>query len=191
MLASDRETVRSGVAALAEVVAVVGSSADAGRLTVASGITASTAEFAASRFASSADTVAETELTSVNFLMLVACSWFSCAISDDWLVLIAVVLALAASVPAVAWPNWLFSTTMTGVSTFCDSCAASAGGNVPKAGAFVAPAPPALTAITTAGTPPSTAAAAADTARTDKNLCFGMSPRPGYSGADRPQPVRR
>ncbi len=78
--------------------------------------------------------------------------------------------------PAVAWPNWFFMTTMTGRSTFRESCAASAGGSDPKAGSVVAPAAPAVTAITAAGTPPSTAEAAADTARTDKNLCFDMVP---------------
>ena len=170
------ETVRSGVADAAGAArGRVGASADAGRVTVASGITSSTAGLAASRCSSSADIVAETALTSVNCLTLVAWTWFSWLSSDVWLADTAADLALLAAVPAAAAPNWSFSTTMTGWSTFCDSCAASVGDSGPKAGALVALAPPAVAAITTAGTPPSTAAAAADTARTGKNLGFGMS----------------
>ena len=159
--------------------------------TVASGITWLTAPFAASRCASAADTVAATALTSVNRLMPVAWTSLSSVSRADWLLETAADLAVAAGVPAVAWPNWFFRTTMTGRSTFFESCAASAGGSPPKAGSVVALAAPAVAAITAAGTPPSTADAAADTARTDKNLRFDMVPRPQDSGSARPRPVRR
>ncbi len=144
-------------------------------MTVASGITSETAGLAASRCSSSDETVAETALTNVNCLTPAACTWLSWLSSDVWLADTAAERTPLAVVPAPAEPNWSLSTTMTGWSTFCDSCAASVGDSGPKAGALVALAPPAVAAITTAGTPPSTAEAAADTARTDKNLFFGMS----------------
>jgi hypothetical protein len=75
---------------------------------------------------------------------------------------------------------------MTGRSTFLESCAASAGGSDRKAGALaafvvlvvLALAFAAVTAMTAAGAPPSTADAAADMARTDKNLRCDKFPRP-------------
>ena len=116
---------------------VAGPRADAGMETAASGMTWATAAFAASRCASAADTVAATELTSVNRLMPVAWTSLSSVSRADWLPATAAALALAAGVPAVAWPNWFFRTTMTGRSTFRESCAASVGGRDPKAGGSV------------------------------------------------------
>ena len=92
--------------------------AEAGIETVASGITWATAAFAASRCSSAADTVAATELTSVNCLMPVAWTSLSSASRAAWLPATAADLALAAAVPGAAWPNWFFRTTMTGRSTF-------------------------------------------------------------------------
>jgi hypothetical protein len=171
---------------------VAGPRADAGMETAASGMTWATAAFTASRCASAADTVAATELTSVNRLMPVAWTSLSSVSSADWLPATAAALALAAGVPAMAWPNWFFRTTMTGRSTFRESCAASVGGRDPKAGGSVAAtAVPAVAAIAVAGTPPSTTDAAADPARTDKNLRFDMFFRPPDSGTAWPRPVRR
>src|ERR1700677_4742283 len=84
---------------------VAGPRADAGIETSASGMTWATAGFAASRCASAADTVAATELTSVNRLTPVAWTSLSSVSRADWLPVTAAVLALAAGVPAMAWPN--------------------------------------------------------------------------------------
>ncbi len=131
-----------------DVVAVVAGAgrprAEAGMETVASGMTWATAAFAASRCSSAADTVAATELTSVNRLMPVAWTSLSSVSRADWLPTTAADLALAAGVPGVAWPNWFFRTTMTGRSTSRDSCAARVGDSDPKAGSIVPLAAPAV-----------------------------------------------
>ena len=199
MLCSGSDVVRAGASGVIRgrpvvagaALAVGRPSADAGMETVASAITWLTARFAASRCASAADTVAATALTSVNRLMPVAWTSLSSLSRADWLLDTAADLAVTAVVPAAAWPNWFFRTTMTGRSAFFESCAASVGGSPPKAGSVVALAPPAVAAITAAGTPPSMADAAADTARTDKNLRFDMFPRPQDGGSARPRPERR
>ena len=97
-------------------------------------MTWATAAFAASRCSSAADTVAATELTSVNRLMPVAWTALSSVSRAAWLPVTAADLALAAGVPGVAWPNWFFRTTMTGRSTSRDSCTARVGDSDPKAG---------------------------------------------------------
>src|ERR1700678_4126678 len=109
MVGSGSDVVRRGGPAVMWATAVVpvaggeaaGPRADAGMETAASGTTWATAAFAASRCASAADTVAATELTSVNRLMALAWTSLSSVSRADWLPETAAALALAAGVPAV------------------------------------------------------------------------------------------
>ncbi len=151
-----------------------------GMVNLASGITRATAGSAARRRASSAETVAAMELTSVNGLILVACTACSSPSSDPW-------AALAAAAAGARAPSaWLLSSTITGSSTSCDSRAVSAGVNGPKAGPPPAARPDAAASVTATaavltlpGSPPrmtdaSTGTAMTGTATTDKDVRFGM-----------------